>query len=455
METKKRIVLIPADELKPHPQNPRQGLGDLTELEDSIKENGILQNLTVVQDTEGYTVIIGHRRLAAAKQAGMTELPCVIADMTPSEQIKTMLMENMMRTDLTPIEQADGFQMMMDLGASLDEIVEQSGFSRTTIRHRMKLRELDRQSLEDRLVNGATLMDLIKLEQIKDVDARNKALESVGTNNFEYAIRKALDDQEIEENKPEWIRLLDSFARKITKAETREPQWRYHEFKSLSKSPAEYEKPSNADTETYGYNIDGTSFMLYRLDENAVSGEDIEQTQRMAEIEKTYKALIESSNTAHALRLAFVQGLNVGKKHVPMMTDTLIMRLGMSGPGSGISTETLADLLNIKTSDLKWEEARQARYDAFGELMKANREKALLYVTYAVLGDREYRRYVNSWHGRFPTFKENSDLDATYDFLEALGYKISDEETLLMSGKHPLFAPGRAEEEAEQTDDEE
>ncbi len=78
METKKSIVLIPADELKPHPQNPRQGLGDLTELEDSIRENGILQNLTitpyvgevtgtVLEDT--YKVIIGHRRLAAAKQA--------------------------------------------------------------------------------------------------------------------------------------------------------------------------------------------------------------------------------------------------------------------------------------------------------------------------------------------------------------------------------------------------
>ena len=82
-----KIVYIGVDKLFPHPDNPRKELGDLTELSASIKNNGIMQNLTVVPRTEGgYTVIIGHRRTGAAKLAGLKELPCVIAEMTEQEQ---------------------------------------------------------------------------------------------------------------------------------------------------------------------------------------------------------------------------------------------------------------------------------------------------------------------------------------------------------------------------------
>ena len=109
------IVYLPIAELHPHPNNPRKEIGDVTELADSIRAKGIFQNLTVVRghwmtpeewqrynelykkdpteelrcllnrkwlDTE-YTVIIGHRRRAGGKLAGLTHLPCVIVDMTP------------------------------------------------------------------------------------------------------------------------------------------------------------------------------------------------------------------------------------------------------------------------------------------------------------------------------------------------------------------------------------
>lgn len=69
------ITQIAADRLRPHPDNPRRDVGDVTELADSIRAKGIMQNLTVVPDDPAdpdttYTVIIGHRRLAAARQAG-------------------------------------------------------------------------------------------------------------------------------------------------------------------------------------------------------------------------------------------------------------------------------------------------------------------------------------------------------------------------------------------------
>ena len=112
------IKMIPIGDLMHHPENPRKDLGDLEELTASIKENGILQNLTVVPDLEKckYLVVIGNRRFEAAKAAGLVELPCVISDMDHRTQIATMLEENMQRADLTVYEQAQGFQMMMDLG---------------------------------------------------------------------------------------------------------------------------------------------------------------------------------------------------------------------------------------------------------------------------------------------------------------------------------------------------
>ena len=77
------ITMIPVGLLEHHPENPRKDRGDLTELTDSIKKNGIMQNLTVIADpeTSKYLVVIGNRRLEAAKAAGLIELPCAVKDL--------------------------------------------------------------------------------------------------------------------------------------------------------------------------------------------------------------------------------------------------------------------------------------------------------------------------------------------------------------------------------------
>lgn len=141
--TKEAIINIKLEEIYQHPDNPRKDLGELTELSESIKKNGVMQNLTVIPGhyitseewsemaaqykenpteelrnkmntihsgewlDEGYTLIIGHRRCAAAKLAGLSEVPCrIVDDMNRKEQVSTMLEENMQRNDLTIYEQA-------------------------------------------------------------------------------------------------------------------------------------------------------------------------------------------------------------------------------------------------------------------------------------------------------------------------------------------------------------
>ena len=214
MERKPTLTTIAIEKLHPHPDNPRKVIGDIDELADSIKANGILQNLTVVpmnDDWTEFTVIIGHRRLAAAKQAGLTELPCAVVEMTEKEQLSTMLTENMQRSDLTVYEQAKGFQMLIDLGDSVAEVVEKTGFKESTVRRRLKLAELDEESFKDSQLRQPTLADYERLNQIKDIDVRNELLKSIGTNNFDNRLYSAVQKQKTDEEKEK----IEAIAQKI------------------------------------------------------------------------------------------------------------------------------------------------------------------------------------------------------------------------------------------------
>ena len=72
----------------------------------------------------------------------------MVEDMTPEEQISTMMTENMQRSDLTVYEEAEGFQMMMDFGNSVEQVADKAGFSESTIRRRVKLLSLDREEFK-------------------------------------------------------------------------------------------------------------------------------------------------------------------------------------------------------------------------------------------------------------------------------------------------------------------
>ena len=196
------IIQIKLDELYPHPNNPRLQLGDVTELAESIKAKGIMQNLTVVkggagvpEGKDGYTVIIGHRRCEAAQQAGLESVPCAVVEMDESEQVSTMLLENMQRSDLTIYEQAQGIQMMLDLGSSVKDISEKTGFSLSTIDRRRKLLVLDKDKFYDSQSKNVTLEDYLRVSEIEDEATRNKVLESIGTNNFNYEVNKAIENE--------------------------------------------------------------------------------------------------------------------------------------------------------------------------------------------------------------------------------------------------------------------
>lgn len=205
------ITLIGIDLLLPHPQNPRKQLGDLTELAESIRENGVYQNLTVVANGDGfYTIIIGHRRHAAAKLAGIDKLPCVIAQMTEKQQLETMLLENMQRSDLTIVEEAQGIQLLIDLGESIDSIAKSTGFSKQTIKNRARLNQWKMSDVESAFSKGVTLEDFAKLDKIEDDKEKARVAKLLGTPNFTWQLEKALKNQRFNKALPGIIKKLET-----------------------------------------------------------------------------------------------------------------------------------------------------------------------------------------------------------------------------------------------------
>src|SRR5215208_4001688 len=95
-----RIVAI--DLLDPNPNQPRQVMGDLSELIASVAEKGIIEPLVVRQRGPRYQIIAGERRYHAAVQSGLTELPVVVRDVDETEMLELALVENLQRKDLTP-----------------------------------------------------------------------------------------------------------------------------------------------------------------------------------------------------------------------------------------------------------------------------------------------------------------------------------------------------------------
>ena len=202
------VVDIKLDNLKIHPKNVRRKYEGIEELARSIKENGIMQNLTVVPDKkeEGkYLVVIGNRRLTAAREAGLETAPCVVVeDMAEKEQITTMLMENMNRKDLTVYEEAEAMQMCFeDFGLKVEEIEEKTGLSKTTINHRLNMAKLDRETLVEKAEDKEfqlSITDLYTLEKVKDIKTRNKILKEASdsrdlANKARQAARQELQER--------------------------------------------------------------------------------------------------------------------------------------------------------------------------------------------------------------------------------------------------------------------
>ena len=132
--------MVPIDLIDPNPNQPRQVMGDLSELIASIAEKGILEPLVVRQRGERFQIVAGERRYQASVQAGLRELPVVIREADDAEVLELALIENLQRKDLTAFEESEALHGLADkCGYTHEDLARRLGKSRTSITESLSL----------------------------------------------------------------------------------------------------------------------------------------------------------------------------------------------------------------------------------------------------------------------------------------------------------------------------
>lgn len=137
--------VLPISKVKPNKGQPRKTFDEteLSELADSIKQNGILQPILVRKVGASYEIVAGERRYQAAKLAGLDEVPVVIREISDEDVFKLALIENLQRSNLTPLEEARGYRQLLDeKDLTQEELSKILSKSRSAITNTLRLMDL-------------------------------------------------------------------------------------------------------------------------------------------------------------------------------------------------------------------------------------------------------------------------------------------------------------------------
>ncbi|NLB83606.1 MAG: ParB/RepB/Spo0J family partition protein [Synergistaceae bacterium] len=151
-----RLIHIPLELIRPNPAQPRLYFDEeeLRELAASIAEVGVIQPVIVLSVESGYELVVGERRLRASKIAGMKTIPAIVTESAPAEQQMMALMENIHRSNLSPLEEAASFRDILERsGWNQSELAEKLGRSQPSIANKLRLLKLD-ESVQILLLEG-------------------------------------------------------------------------------------------------------------------------------------------------------------------------------------------------------------------------------------------------------------------------------------------------------------
>ena len=177
------MVELLIDEISPGDTQPRKDFNDekLKELENSIRENGVIQPIVVQRRGEGYEIICGERRWRASRKAGLKKIPAVIREASNTQSLQLALIENIHRQDLNPIEEAQAYKRLShEFGLTQEVIAKQVGKNRATVANYLRLLKLSKGFQED-LITGQLTMGharaMLALETEKEMEeARREVL---------------------------------------------------------------------------------------------------------------------------------------------------------------------------------------------------------------------------------------------------------------------------------------
>ena len=454
------LTMLPVADIYPHPDNPRKDVGDVTELADSVKKRGILQNLTVMPghwtngewSDEGYTTLIGHRRTAAAKQAGIESAPCrIVTGLTKNEQVSMMLEENMQRNDLTIYEQAESFQLMLDLGDTVESLSGKTGFAKSTIYHRLNLAKLDHDVIKEKENDESfqmSLKDMYELEKIDDVKERNRILsKATSSSDLKYEVERTVKELERKRIKEE---ILSKIKELGIQESTKNIQWD-GEFETLQTinlwNPEEARFEPIEDTEDMYYRDNGYYIYICRKKgADEIENEETAETEDAAvdpekkidkQIDEKSKCIAEFMNTIKEKIQEFADMLYHEKiKIEDNLTDMqVIIRLCMEVGFENYGWEDACGMIDENFCDYDEDEDKE-------KISKIMSMAKRLPVTVHLIGNLieaiKWKTLWKSWNNELNV--ENATIYMeVYKELRRYGFQLEEDELKILKGTHPLY----------------
>lgn len=180
--TKDSVVELKINDISPNTDQPRKDFNEtaLSELAESIKENGVIQPIIVQKKGTGYRIVAGERRWRASRLAGLEVIPAIIRELTDKETMEQALIENIQRADLNPLEEAFAMDNLLKTHKlSQEQLAKKLGKPRATIANTIRLINID-VSLQDFIRNGDLTAGHAKaLLSLKDPEDQRKAADVI------------------------------------------------------------------------------------------------------------------------------------------------------------------------------------------------------------------------------------------------------------------------------------
>lgn len=236
-EKTEKVQEIPLDEIRPNPYQPRKTFDDSTlrELADSIMLNGVIQPVILRQSSvKGYEIIAGERRVRASRLAGKKTIPAIVREFDETAMIEVAILENLQREDLTPLEEAEGYQTLMNkLNLTQVDVAQRLGKSRPYIANHLRLLNLPqdvKRMLQEGFISMGQARTLLGLndESLISELAKRAAEEGITVRHLELLVQQLNNPGDVakkttkkkKETKPVYIkeseeRLMDKFGTSV------------------------------------------------------------------------------------------------------------------------------------------------------------------------------------------------------------------------------------------------